>query len=188
MEAEVLRDSLLSIGDLLSLNCGGESQNMAVPTNPHIEGAQSIGNMRRTIYLDVNRAAMSDYLTTFDYVEPGVSVDRRSNTIVPHQALFLMNNPLPLEIGKQFASKLHAMTRNDAERFAIATKSLLGRLPKQSECNSLAQVLAKGSIPASTAPESNSQTPSLLSMNSSVEQWIRVCRSLLLTNEFFYVE
>ena len=188
MEAEVLRDSLLSIGDLLSLNLGGESQNMSVPTNPHIEGAQSIGNMRRTIYLDVNRAAMSDYLTTFDYVEPGVSVDRRSNTIVPHQALFLMNNPLPLEIGKQFASKLHATTQNDAERFSIATKSLLGRLPTQSECNSLVQFLAKGSIPASTAPESDSQTPSLSRMNSSVEQWIRVCRSLLLTNEFFYVE
>jgi negative regulator of replication initiation len=99
-----------------------------------------------------------------------------------------MNNPLPLEIGKQFASKLHAMTQNDAERFAIATKSLLGRLPKQSECNSLAQVLAKGSIPASTAPESDIKTPSLSGMNSSVEQWIRVCRSLLLTNEFFYVE
>lgn len=188
MEAEVLRDSLLSIGDLLSLNLGGESQNISVPTSPNIEGAQSIGNMRRTIYLDVNRAAMSDYLTTFDYVEPGVSVDRRSNTIVPHQALFLMNNPMPLEIGKHFASKLHARTQNDAERLEIATRSLLGRLPTQSECNSLAQVLAKGSAPPSTTQVSNTQAPSLSSMNSSAEQWIRVCRSLLLTNEFFYVE
>jgi hypothetical protein len=176
MEAEVLRDTLLKIGDVLSQDFGGEPQNASVAKYPSFDGASNIGSMRRTVYLEVNRAALSDFLATFDYVEPGVSVDKRTSTIVPHQALFLMNHPMPQEIGKQFATRLHGSHHNDADRLSNATKSILGREPTANEAQSIALYL------------SDRSSTSLSGMNSSLEKWIRVCRSLLLTNEFLYVD
>jgi hypothetical protein len=112
MEVEVLRDSLLSIGDVCDLRQGGSPQNLTAVVHPNVPGASHLGSMRRTLYLDINRAAMSDFLMTFDYVEPAVSVERRPATIVPHQSLFLMNHPLPLEVGKQLADRLHSNFSN----------------------------------------------------------------------------
>lgn len=174
MEVEVLRDSLLSIGDVCDLRQGGSPQNATSVFHPNVAGASNIGSMRRTLYLDINRAAMSDFLMTFDYVEPGVSVERRPATIVPHQSLFLMNHPLPLEIGKQLAERLHSNFSNDLSRLSVATRTIFGREPKDYEIDLLHPFL-------------NAQS-SLVSMNSSLDDWVRVCRALLLTNEFLYVE
>jgi hypothetical protein len=181
LEAEALRDSLLCIGDALDQGLGGVPQDITLAVK-NIDGSQAIGCMRRSVYLDVNRAAMSDFLTTFDYVEPGVSVDRRSATVVPHQSLFLMNHPMPQEIGKRIAQHLHTHTSNDAERLRYVTKTLFCREPTAAEKLLVLQQLGGDAI----SDEHN--TESLTTMNSPLEQWIRICRSLLLTNEFLYVE
>ena len=174
MEVEVLRDSLLAIGDVCDLRQGGSPQNATAIAHPNAVGANNIGSMRRTMYLDINRAAMSDFLMTFDYVEPGVSVELRPTTIVPHQSLYLMNHPLPLEIGKQFAIRLHSNFSTDLSRLSVATRTIFGREPKDYEIELLHPFL-------------KTQT-GLATMNSSLEEWVQVCRSLLLTNEFLYVE
>ncbi len=174
MEVEVLRDSLLSIGDVCDLRQGGAPQNATAAAHSNVPGANSIGSMRRTLYLDINRAAMSDFLMTFDYVEPGVSVERRPATIVPHQSLYLMNHPIPLEVAKQFATRLHGNFSTDLSRLSVATRTIFGREPKGYEMELLHPFL-------------NGQSD-LATMNSSMEDWVRVCRALLLTSEFLYVE
>ena len=184
MEIEVLRDALLSIGDVLDSSMGGSPRNATTAMIKNLSGAENIGCIRRTVYLDINRAAMSDFLMTFDYVEPGVSVERRPATIVPHQSLFMMNNPLPLEIGKQLATRIHLEQSNDFARLAMATRIVFGRSPKTKEIDAIREFLLSISADSGQADLKSS----LATMNSSLEDWVRVCRSLLLTNEFLYVE
>ena len=184
MEIEVLRDALLSIGDVLDSSLGGSPRNATAAMIKNLSGAENIGCIRRTVYLDINRAAMSDFLMTFDYVEPGVSVERRPATIVPHQSLYMMNNPLPLEIGKQLATRIHLEQSNDLARLAMATRTVFGRAPKTKEIEAIREFL----LSIAADPVQVDLKPSLASMNSSLEDWVRVCRSLLLANEFLYVE
>jgi hypothetical protein len=168
MEAETLRDSLLMLGDAFDQTMGGEPQSIQSVQHPTFPGASHFGNMRPTIYLEINRAALHDFLATFDYVEPGVSVDRRSSTIVPHQALFLMNNPLPQEAGKRLAENLISASSSDSLRLTLATYHILGRAPSSEERE----------IVISRLPSSGAR----------LEDWVTICRSLLLTNEFLYVD
>ena len=184
MEIEVLRDSLLSIGDVLDSNLGGTPRNATTVMIKNLSGAENIGCNCRTVYLDINRAAMSDFLMTFDYVEPGVSVERRPATIVPHQSLYMMNNPLPLEIGKHLGTRIHLEHSNDFARLEIATRTVFGRAPKTREIETIREFL----LGISTDSVQAGSKLSLASMNSSLEDWVRVCRSLLLASEFLYVE
>ena len=126
---------------------------------------------------------MSDFLTTFDFVEPGVSVDRRPTTIVPHQALYLMNHPLPLEVGRQLASQIWSEGGNDAVRLEQVVRRVFGR-----SATSVEKQIVQ-SIASSRKDEQGAASfDSLENCHSSLETWIKICRAMLLTNEFLYVE
>jgi hypothetical protein len=53
--------------------------------------------MRRTVYGFVDRGNLEEVLNTFDFATPGAATGKRYETIVPQQALFLMNSPLVIE-------------------------------------------------------------------------------------------
>jgi hypothetical protein len=183
LEIEPLRDSLLSMVDLLDTRVGGEATAASAAPDARAVWASKIGSARRTVYLEVNRAAMSDFLTTFDFVEPGVSVDRRPTTIVPHQALYLMNHPLPLEVGRQLANQIWSEGGNDAVRLEQVVRRVFGR-----SATSVEKQIVQ-SIASSRKDEQGAASfDSLENCHSSLETWIKICRAMLLTNEFLYVE
>lgn len=182
LEIEALRDSLLAMAEVLDNRIGGESINAGVAAPNVNEGIDRLGPLRRTLYLEINRAAMADFLTSFDYVEPGVSVEKRTATVVPHQVLFLMNHPLPMEAGRRIALLSHSSTSTDAERLDRATMILFGRSANALERATLGAYLTKKSS------HDPSVTIDIRNSNSPVHTWVGVCRALLLTNEFLYVE
>jgi len=49
------------------------------------------------VYGYVDRADLLEVLNTFDFPSPGTTMGKRYETIVPQQALFLMNSPLVIE-------------------------------------------------------------------------------------------
>jgi hypothetical protein len=53
--------------------------------------------MRRTVYGFVDRGSPEEVLNTFDFATPTSPTGKRYETIVPQQALFLMNSPLVIE-------------------------------------------------------------------------------------------
>jgi len=189
LEIEPLRDSLLSMVDLLDTRVGGEATAASAAPDARAVWASKIGSARRTVYLEVNRAAMSDFLTTFDFVEPGVSVDRRPTTIVPHQALYLMNHPLPLEVGRQLANQIWSQGGNDAERLEQIVRRVFGRSATGVEKQIVQRVASSRKDEQSAAiSESLDSLDSLENCHSSLETWVKICRAMLLTNEFLYVE
>jgi hypothetical protein len=114
LEFEPLRDSILSIGGELDLTMGGHPISLDdAPRTPQgrVAGAGAAQAMvaaagaglvmptspRRSVYGFVDRADLSNVLTTFDFASPNTPTGKRYTTIVPPQALFLMNNPLVIE-------------------------------------------------------------------------------------------
>jgi hypothetical protein len=109
LEFEPLRDSILSIGGTLNLTVGGHPIDLAGGTSaPQGRGAQAalaLANAgirlstepRRSVYGFVDRSDLVEVLNTFDFPNPGASMGKRYETIVPQQALFLMNSPLVIE-------------------------------------------------------------------------------------------
>src|SRR6516225_7939539 len=80
MDAEELRDSVLSVTGNLDDALGGPSEDL----NPAYK--------RRTVYGKVSRYKLDTYLQTFDFPPPNISAEKRFTTTVPLQRLFLMNS------------------------------------------------------------------------------------------------
>ena len=106
LEFEPLRDSILSIGGTLDLTMGGRPIDLAAGTRQgRGRGGRGRGSAadllpadpRRTVYGFIDRADMAEVLNTFDYPNPNAPMGKRYETIVPQQALFLMNSPLVIE-------------------------------------------------------------------------------------------
>jgi hypothetical protein len=133
---------------------------------------------RRTIYLPINRAALEEFFATFDYVDSAVSLEKRPVTTVPHQALFLMNHRFALHAGWRLAKRLEQHSSDDSERLKFAYAICYSREPNANELLAAQEFLRK--LRAGAAPPE--------SADKSLEPWIKLCRSLLVTNEFMYVD
>jgi mono/diheme cytochrome c family protein len=91
MEAQVVRDSLLSLAGTLDLTQGGPS----VAASPKVR--------RRSLYLFHSRDGRSKFLATFDDADV-FACYRRSESIVPQQALAMMNSQTAVEATSKIAS------------------------------------------------------------------------------------
>jgi len=81
LDAEGIRDALLSVAGTLDPKVGGKSMRIA-------DGE----NVRRTLYSEVSRFQLDEYLQIFDFPNPGITAERRFTTNVPLQSLFFMNS------------------------------------------------------------------------------------------------
>ena len=127
LDAEEVRDTLLSVAGKLDLKMGGPGfklydylqDNVAtyVPLNVH-----GPDTYRRAVYHHNARAARVDVMTDFDCPDPAFSEPRRASTTTPLQALTLMNHAFSLDMAKAFGERLEheAKTPQDQVRRAFA--------------------------------------------------------------------
>src|SRR5258706_15085329 len=92
LSAEELRDSLLLAGDSLDRTMKGPS-------------VKEIAGGRRTLYLTTVRSDRSTYKMLFDAADPGAIVEKRTDTTVAPQALFLLNHPFAMAQAKALAKR-----------------------------------------------------------------------------------
>jgi hypothetical protein len=95
LEFEAVRDSLLAIGGNLDKKMGGEPVNLGAA--PY--------SKRRTIYGYVDRRNLPEVYNQFDFANPDISTGKRYETIVPQQALFMMNSPLVVEQARNLVGR-----------------------------------------------------------------------------------
>jgi mono/diheme cytochrome c family protein len=60
---------------------------------------------RRTLYGLVDRQFLPSALRVFDFANPDLHIPERSDTTVPQQALFFLNNAMPLDRAKALAAR-----------------------------------------------------------------------------------
>ncbi|MBX9679432.1 MAG: PSD1 and planctomycete cytochrome C domain-containing protein [Gemmataceae bacterium] len=123
MEAQVVRDSLLWLAGDLDLKMGG-------PSIPAAEEA----SRRRSLYYVHSNNDQQRFLTLFDDANVKECY-RRSESIVPQQALALANSQLALTMAGKIASRLGEKSAADDDRtFAHAAFGfLLGTTPTAEE-------------------------------------------------------
>ena len=138
LEAEAVRDATLAVSGALNLAAGG----------PEIDENQGLTNPRRSLYFRNSKEKTMTFLDTFD--RPNV-VDcyRRAESIVPQQALALVNSSLALAESRRLAATLSAEVGagpDQLEPFVDnAFLRVLGRGPsatERSECLNFAATQA----------------------------------------------
>ncbi len=186
LEVEPFRDSLLAIGHELDRQLFGQAQLIYGDKFEETGAAKTIHDaFRRTVYLPINRAALEDFFSTFDYVDPAVSLEKRPSTTVPHQALFLMNHRLATHAAWRFADRLKQATDDAAQRIKLAFVIAIGRQPTADEFFTATNFV---NTLGSAVAQENSRVETTNPNRLHEDPWFSFCRALLLTNEFIYVD
>ncbi len=89
---EELRDATLAAGGDLNRKVGGKAVDL-------------FQSDRRTLYAKIDRQFFPSVLRVFDVANPDLHIAKRSETIVPQQALFFMNHPFLIQQSKLLADR-----------------------------------------------------------------------------------
>ena len=115
LDAESMRDTLLSAAGELDLTAGGK------PTP-----LEDIQNLRRSVYGFVSRRKLDGSLALFDFPNPNLSAEKRTTTATPLQQLFFLNSEFLTARAKALASRL-VDTKTAEERIQQAYRLVFGR-------------------------------------------------------------
>ena len=161
LEAEALRDSLLAVAGRLSAEMGGKA-------------VSDLKTPRRSLYLMTIRSDRNNYRALFDAADPAAIVEKRNESTVAPQALFLLNHPFAVEQAKALADLALKQASADARgRIDWLYRRLYSRPPTPPELELASQVL--GQVDASKPEE-------------VLAAWSQYCQILLCANEFMYVD
>ncbi len=150
VEAEAVRDSLLSVSGLLGRKLGGPSVFPPQPANITTEGtygqlawkvSEGLDRHRRSLYTFAKRTAPFAMFTTFDAPSGEACVCRREVSNTPLQALTLLNDVVFLEASQALGRQFAALPSNDDARLAELFRRCLTRPPTDAEIALLSRFL-----------------------------------------------
>jgi mono/diheme cytochrome c family protein len=124
MEAEVVRDSLLSVANQLDKSMGG----------PIIDEKLGLTSKRRSVYFRFNTEYKMQFLDQFDAASPTECYERRES-VIPQQALALHNSVLALNMSRELAKNIAKQFPEPAAFVTTSFENVLGRLPTKNESN-----------------------------------------------------
>ena len=181
LEAEAVRDALLYVGGQLDTSLRGTL--LKAKSREYVTGTASTNvtnyvTDRRSLYLPVVRSALYEPFQAFDFAEPTTIKGDRESTTIASQALFMMNSDVVNEHSSKLAARLVAQQPNGGPaRVRDLYYCTLGRAPAESEA---VRALAFVDRYATAATDGAS--------TGDVLAWQALCRVLLSSNEFLYVE
>jgi mono/diheme cytochrome c family protein len=169
LEAEALRDTILSVSGQLNLQYGGapyrdftthvhntQFYTMIDPDTPDV--------YRRTVYRTWIRSGRNHMLDTFDCPDPSATAPRRAVTTTPLQSLTLMNNSFVLRMSQRFAQRVTEEAGDDTRnRVTRVSQLAFGRNPTDDELHTYENFAAQHGLAA-------------------------FCRVVFNSNEFIYVD
>ena len=185
LDAETLRDAILAVGGLLDPASGGPPMASSPFQNLTATGDASrpaiYDSRRRSVYLPVLRGALYDQFQAFDFPDPAVANGDRVATTVPSQSLFLMNGPLMKAAPEHLAKRLLDRPGvSDEDRLRDLCLRLFARPASGDELRGWEAFLRR----YQDAPSLASETLE----GRRAEAWQGLCRALISSNEFLYVE
>ncbi|MFM8290203.1 MAG: PSD1 and planctomycete cytochrome C domain-containing protein [Planctomycetia bacterium] len=155
LEFEPLRDGILLVSGRLDTRLGGRSEPL------------DDTNFRRAVYGYTDRFRIPALQRNFDVASPDQSIARRSESIHPLQALFLMNSPFLWQQAEAVVALPAIAGGRTDERVVALYRRVLARNPAADEVE-----LAKRYVAA--APQEKA--------------WPLLAQALLCSNEFCYCD
>ena len=160
LESEPLRDSLLDAAGKLDLTMGGPA-------------IRDLNTPRRTLYVMTIRSDRATYQFLFDAADPGAIVEKRIDSTVAPQALFLLNNPFVQAQIKGLAQRvLKEAPADDEARVQWLYQLLYARPAGKKELPLGLTALAQARAETKDAEAA----------------WEQYCQVLICANEFVYVD
>ncbi len=164
LDVESWRDAMLAVSGTLDPKLGGPTTNLA-----------AVDNNRRTVYAKISRHDLHSVLRLFDFPDANITSERRSETTVPQQQLFVLNSPFLIETAKAFAGRVQKDATDDAQRVQRAFALAYGRAANAEEARLFVAFLQE-----QDAPEEATQ--------NRLTRLERFTLILFGTNEFMYVD
>ncbi|MBI1830679.1 MAG: DUF1553 domain-containing protein, partial [Planctomycetes bacterium] len=162
LDVESWRDSMLAVSGKLDPKLGGPTTNLA-----------AVDNNRRTVYAKISRHDLNFVLRLFDFPDANITSERRVETTVPQQQLYVLNSPFVIETAKAFAARVQKEATSDTERVQRAFRLAFARPASEKE-EQLFVTFLQGKDAEPTA--------------NRLTRWERVAQILIGSNEFMYVD
>jgi hypothetical protein len=164
LDVEAWRDAMLAVAGTLDKKMGGPSLDL-----------NAADNQRRTLYGVVSRHELNGLLRLFDFPDPNITSEKRTETTVPLQQLFVLNSEFMVKNAKALAARLTAQPGpSDAERIDKAFVLVFGRPVTERELQ-LGLAFLRAPDPANNG-------------KTTLSRWEQYAQVLLSTNEFLYVD
>jgi hypothetical protein len=178
LEAEAVRDSMLSVSGQLKLEMYGPS---VATYYAHDTGRTKgdkpkgplDGNGRRSIYLEVRRNVTNPFLEAFDAPKPASTRGERDLTNVPAQSLALMNNTFVIDQAEKWARA--ALGQDRSLRIDSMFLRAFGRAPTPLERDRSESLLA------------DLDTEYAAAADRELRVWRDYAHSLFNLKEFIYI-
>lgn len=167
LEAEIIRDSMLSAAGTLNLEMGGPGWSPFKPNSNYVrfyDPKDEFGpvDWRRAIYMTKIRMRQDGVFGLFDCPDAGQIAPKRSRSTTALQALSLFNSPFVLQQSEKLAERLKREAADDAVQVQRAFHLTLGRGADAEEVAAAKDLVAKHGLPA-------------------------LCRALFNANEFLFI-
>ena len=181
LEAEQIRDSMLSVAGVLNRKRGGPAVETVDRGNRQITvKSDSKGDSdeadRRSIYTRYRRRQPSTFLRTFD--QPGLDPNcvTRGSTAVVAQSLAMLNGEFSVRMGHELAKSVSSNMNNDDEALIAAVfERAVQRQPTEEELQQSKQFLIR------------QRTRSIGDNTLQTEALDRFCQTVFATNEPLYL-
>jgi hypothetical protein len=195
LDAEAIRDAVLSVSGRLNLEMGGPSVFPEIPREV-LHGQSRPGDgwgrsdpsqaSRRSVYVFVKRSLVLPVLEAFDFADTGQTCARRNTTTIAPQALTLLNGDFTTQAAGSFADRLCREAGTDPRRqVERAFRLALARPPDGGEVETALslierqRLLISRSAPAENRPGDEEAARRALSA---------FCLVLFNLNEFLYLD
>ena len=171
LDAETIRDAMLAasgrldltppLGSIVALAGDGPigGERFRAMEEDEIETANS---RHRSLYLPIARTVQAETLAVFDFSDPSMVRGARDTTIVPPQALYLMNSAFVTEMAAAMADRVMQRQGFD-QRFDLACRLAFGRAPFADEAAAARR------------------------LGDDQAAWTRICRSLFSSADFLFI-
>lgn len=163
LSVEAWRDALLAVSGRLNPTFGGPTTNLDLADNA-----------RRTIYAKISRHELSGLLRLFDFPDANITAEKRVETTVPQQQLFVLNSPFMINQAKALAARIDKQVTTDDARVRLGYQLAFGREPTDDEVSLGVRYLQ-------TTDGKEASTNKLTRRE-------RYFQALLASNEFMYLD
>jgi hypothetical protein len=181
LDAEALRDSILAVSGKLDLNRPGRHPFPPIETwgwTQHNPFKDVYPSNHRSVYLMTQRIQRHPFLALFDGPDTNTSTEKRTSSLVPLQALYLMNHPFVKEQAEALAKRMLAVPAE--QRINWGHELAYGRPASKTE-------IAKGTEYVNRYRDELKRT-SEPADRIELAAWTSYARVLLTANEFVFVD
>jgi hypothetical protein len=182
---EETRDAFLTISGAMIRRVGGKS------VDPLAVGDDVL--TRRSLYTTIDRQYLPMTLQNFDFANPDMHNPKRSETLIPQQALFLLNHPMPAKAARMLADDLQRSIPNATDE--VYVEGLFQRVFQRSANEAerkmaiefLQDAKVQGTADQGTAAVASKEA-NLVPPANLLPPLAQLAQLLLLSNETFYVD